>query len=176
MKRPAMRGMQHEAIPRHRSTSNPARFARPTRSPSSQKPVTSRVRTAPGSGSRRQTSSDDPITLISADPTPCDLAGRTQSLCNGDAQRTNPRHIWLLPNMESDNPRSERRKHPSTSRFQIPAECWRTADHLVSLLILKSASKKQFEKTSLSWSPVTESNRRPSPYHGHPIICQPATT
>jgi hypothetical protein len=35
-------------------------------------------------------------------------------------------------------------------------------NHLVSHLILKS----YIRKTSLSWSPVTESNRRPSPYHG----------
>ena len=34
-------------------------------------------------------------------------------------------------------------------------------DHLVGHLILKS----YIRKTSLSWSPVTESNRRPSPYH-----------
>ena len=33
--------------------------------------------------------------------------------------------------------------------------------HSVSLLILKPGVRK----TSLSWSPVTESNRRPSPYH-----------
>ena len=33
--------------------------------------------------------------------------------------------------------------------------------HLVSHLILKS----DIRKTSLTWSPVTESNRRPSPYH-----------
>ena len=33
MKRPATRGTQHEAIPRHRSTWNLARFAPPTRSP-----------------------------------------------------------------------------------------------------------------------------------------------
>ena len=33
--------------------------------------------------------------------------------------------------------------------------------HLVSHLILKP----DVQKTSLSWSPVTESNRRPSPYH-----------
>ena len=36
---------------------------------------------------------------------------------------------------------------------------------LVSHLISKLAVRKLFEKTSLSWSPVTESNRRPSPYH-----------
>jgi hypothetical protein len=35
-------------------------------------------------------------------------------------------------------------------------------DHLVSHLILKL----DIRKISLSWSPVTESNRRPSPYHG----------
>jgi hypothetical protein len=29
---------------------------------------------------------------------------------------------------------------------------------------------------SLSWSPVTESNRRPSPYHGQPANLRPATT
>ena len=34
-------------------------------------------------------------------------------------------------------------------------------DHLVSHLILKS----DIRKASLTWSPVTESNRRPSPYH-----------
>jgi len=117
MRRPAMRGTQHEAIPRHRSTWNLARFARPTRSPSSQEPVTSQVTTAPGSGSRRQTSSDGPITLISADPTRCDLAGRTHSLCDGDGQRPKPRHIRLLQGSESDNHRSEGRKHLRTSPY-----------------------------------------------------------
>ena len=33
-----------------------------------------------------------------------------------------------------------------------------------------------FESWRSSWSPVTESNRRSSPYHGHLIIRQPATT
>src|SRR6266700_3126790 len=37
--------------------------------------------------------------------------------------------------------------------------------HLVSHLILKP----EVRKTSLSWSPVTESNRRPSPYHRDPL-------
>ena len=36
---------------------------------------------------------------------------------------------------------------------------------MVSHLILESIPKIKIEKTSLSWSPVTESNRRPSPYH-----------
>ena len=112
-----MRGTQHEAIPRHRSTWNLARFARPTRFPSSQEPVTSRVTTTPGSGSRRQASSDGPITLISADPTRCDQAGRTQSLCNRDGQRTNPGRIRLLPGTEPDNHRSEGDKHLRTLRY-----------------------------------------------------------
>jgi hypothetical protein len=117
MKRRAMRGTQHEAIPRHRSTWNLARFARPARSPSSQEPVTSRVTTAPGSGSRRQMSSDGPITLISADPTQCDLAGRTPPLCNGDGRRPKPGHIRLLRGIELDNHRSEGRKHLITSQY-----------------------------------------------------------
>ena len=68
MKRPAVRGTQHEAIPRHRSTWNLPRFARPTRFPfvpgASDEPVTM----APGNGSRRQTSYTPSVTLISADP------------------------------------------------------------------------------------------------------------
>jgi len=43
--------------------------------------------------------------------------------------------------------------------------------HLVSHLIMKL----NIRKTSLSWSPVAEPNRRSSPYHGHPIIRRPAT-
>jgi hypothetical protein len=121
----------------------PARRAGPDRpdrpgSPSSRDPVTCQVTTAPGSDSRRQTSSDGPITLISADPTRCDLAGRTHSPCNGEGQRTNPGHIRLLHGIESDNHRSGRDKHLSTSRY---SSCQRDPHRLVSLLILKSADK-----------------------------------
>ena len=40
------------------------------------------------------------------------------------------------------------------------------ARYLASHLILKS----DVRKTSLSWSPVTESNRRPSPYHKYGLV------
>ena len=143
MKPPAMRGTQHEAIPRHRSTWNLARFARPTRFPSSQEPVTSRVTTAQGGDNRRQTSSDGPITLISADPTRCDLAGRTHSLGNGDVQRPIPGHIRLLRCIESDNHRPEGRKQLSTSRYPNGQ---RDPHRLVSHLILKSTMGSRFEK------------------------------
>ena len=62
MKRPALSGTQHEAIPRHRSTWNLARFARPARSPFI--PGASDEPSDNGPG-QRQTSSDGPITLIS---------------------------------------------------------------------------------------------------------------
>jgi hypothetical protein len=52
--------------------------------------VTSQVTTAPGRGSRGQTSSDGPIASVSANPTPRDLAGRSPYPGNGDAQRPNP--------------------------------------------------------------------------------------
>jgi hypothetical protein len=38
-------------------------------------------------------------------------------LDNGDAQRTNPGHIRLLQGIESDNHRSEGRKHLGPSRY-----------------------------------------------------------
>ena len=106
--------------------------------------MTSQVTTAPGSGSRRQTSSDGPITLISADPTRCDLAGRTQSLCDGDGQRPKPGHIRLLRGIESDNHRSQGRKHLSTSRYSSRQRDV-TRDRLVSHLILKFSSNKNFK-------------------------------
>jgi len=48
-------------------------------------------------------------------------------------------------------------------RRVVPAVSCRDLEphHLVSHLILKPGIRK----ISLSWSPVTESNRRPSPYH-----------
>jgi hypothetical protein len=49
--------------------------------------------------------------------------------------------------------------------FQLPAGCWRDPHRLVSHLIFEISRQKAIRKTSLSWSPVTESNRRPSPYH-----------
>jgi energy-coupling factor transporter ATP-binding protein EcfA2 len=79
--------------------------------------LTSRVTTAPGSGSRRQMSSDRLITLISADLTRCDLAGRSQPLANGDGRRPKPGHIRLLRGIELDNHRSEGRKHLITSQY-----------------------------------------------------------
>jgi hypothetical protein len=36
---------------------------------------------------------------------------------------------------------------------------------MVSHLILEYTLGIKIEKTSMTWSPVTESNRRPSPYH-----------
>jgi len=113
MKRPAMRGTQPEAIPRYRSTWNLAIFARPTRSPSSQEPGDN------GAGQRQP--SPDVLRrshhLISADPTRYDLVGRTQSLCNGDGQRTNSGHIPLLQGIEPDNHRSDGDKHLSMRRY-----------------------------------------------------------
>jgi len=53
--------------------------------------------TPPSNGSRRQMPSDGPITFVSADPTRCDLAGRTHSLCNGDGQRPNPDLLLAMP-------------------------------------------------------------------------------
>jgi hypothetical protein len=47
------------------------------------------VTTEPGSGSRRQTSSDGPIISISANPTRRDLTGRTYYPLHGDGQRPN---------------------------------------------------------------------------------------
>ena len=41
------------------------------------------------------------------------------------------------------------------------------ASSMVSHLILESRLEIKIEKRSLSWSPVTESNRRPSPYHAY---------
>jgi hypothetical protein len=59
---------------------------------------------------------------------------------------------------ESYYRRREGRRCLGTSRCDCrPPE----PQHLVSHLILKL----RIRKTSLSWSPVTESNRRPSPYH-----------
>lgn len=55
------------------------------------------VTTAPGSGSRRQTSSDSPISSISTNPTRRDVTGQTYYPLHGDAQRPNPGHIRLFP-------------------------------------------------------------------------------
>src|ERR1700683_3561566 len=54
-----------------------------------QEPVTSQATTAPGSGSRNQTSADGPIASISTDPTRYDRAGRTHSPSHGDPLRPN---------------------------------------------------------------------------------------
>jgi hypothetical protein len=54
-----------------------------------QEPVTSQATTAPGSGSRNQTSADGPIASISTDPTRHDRIGRTHSPSHGDALRPN---------------------------------------------------------------------------------------
>jgi hypothetical protein len=56
---------------------------------------------------------------------------------------------------------------------QLPPE--RRRSHLVSHLTPDSGVEIENVKVRLSWSPVTESNRRPSPYHGHPIVFLPAT-
>ena len=68
----------------------------------------------------------------------------------------------LFQGIGSDYRRSEGHEHLSASRY---SSCQRVPDGSVSHLILKSVIESQFEKISLSWSPVTESNRRPSPYH-----------
>ena len=71
--------------------------ARATGPASCREPMTSQVTTTPGGGSRRQTSSNGPVASTSANPTRCDLAGRTHSPLHGDAQRMSPGHIRLLP-------------------------------------------------------------------------------
>jgi hypothetical protein len=50
---------------------------------------------------------------------------------------------------------------------QLPPE--RRRSHLVSHLTPDPEVEIKNVKLSLAWSPVTESNRRPSPYHGVPI-------
>ena len=97
--------------------------------------LTSRVTTAPGSGSRRQMSSDGLITLISADPTRCDLAGRTQPLCNGDGQRPNAARIRLSPHIESDYRRPERTGYWYVTLCLLPDGA---ASSMVSHWILES--------------------------------------
>ena len=92
MKRPAMRGTQHEAIPRHRSTWNLARFAHPTRSPSSQEPVTSRMTTARAAAAvarRPQTVPSPRSPLIRLDATWPDEPVLS---CDGDGQAAETGH------------------------------------------------------------------------------------
>jgi hypothetical protein len=59
-------------------------------------------------------------------------------------------HMRLLQGIEPDYHRSEGHEHLSMSRY---SSCQR---------------EPQVRKILLTWSPVTESNRRPSPYHGQP--------
>ena len=81
--------------------------------------------------------------------------------CHGDGQR--PISV-ILAGQKATCVRLRRAVQP----------CHPNASHLIlkySHLILKSGVRNN----ALSWSPVTESNRRPSPYHGHLISRRPAT-
>ena len=85
MKRPAMRGTQHEAIPRHQSTWNPAKIRASDAVPLVPEASDELSENGPG---QRQPSPDvlrrsHHLDLCRSDPQ-CDLAGRTQSRCNGD--------------------------------------------------------------------------------------------
>jgi hypothetical protein len=51
--------------------------------------------------------------------------------------------------------------------MQPPTARWRAPPPLVSHLILVTGHQSRIRKTIVTWSPVTESNRRPSPYHKH---------
>jgi hypothetical protein len=101
---------------------------------------------------------------------------RSHSLGNGDGQRPNPDLLLTMPGgfvwrrrIESDCRKPLGHRCPGTSRYACREL---EPHHLASHLILEP----NVRKTSLSWSPVTESNRRPSPYHGHSIIHRPAMT
>jgi hypothetical protein len=84
------------------------------------------------------------------------------SLGNGDGLRPRSGHTRPLQGNCSDNHRSEESKHLSTSRYF--SYQW-DRRRLVSHWILKHGVEPEFGNIYLSWSPVTESNRRPSPYH-----------
>src|SRR5450755_2732189 len=74
------------------------------------------------------------------------------SPCHGDAQRLTP----VIP--AGQKPISVRLRRAVQPRHRR-----------VSLLILKSSLlilNSGVRNNALTWSPVTESNRRPSPYHG----------
>ena len=90
-----MRGTQHRICPQE--IGRPRARAGLPWSTLSRDLVTSQVMRHPGNGSGRQTPSDGPITFVSADPTRCDLGGRTHSLCNGDGQRLNPNLLLAMP-------------------------------------------------------------------------------
>jgi hypothetical protein len=66
---------------------------------------------------------------------------RRRSPRHGDGQQPKPGHIRLLRGVESDNHRSEGRKHLSTSQYSSCQRVLAGPDRLVSHLILKSADK-----------------------------------
>ena len=133
------------------------------------------VGAAPGHASRDQ--SLGPMSASAATDTPSSAGysspprdgatfglGIRSYLANGDGQRPNIGQIRLLQGIKSDYRRSDEHEHLRTSRYFS----WqREPRRLVSHLIPKLAVRKLFEKTTLSWSPVTESNSRPSPYHAY---------
>jgi hypothetical protein len=58
-------------------------------------------------------------------------------------------HIWLLPGIQTDNHRSGRRKHLSTSRYSsYQRDVSGTRTTWLATLSLKSAVKEEFEKFS----------------------------
>jgi hypothetical protein len=102
---------------------DPTWFALPCR----QDPVTSQVTTAPGNGSRRQTSSDGPITSISTNPTRYDLARRSHYPLPGYCLRSaRARCGWA----SGPSPRATRVGHGSKhlspgvfAGFQVTLDC-----------------------------------------------------
>jgi hypothetical protein len=79
-----MRSNQYRAVPRNRSLTSLARCTRRGSSAPRSGASDSQVTTKPGSGSRRQTSSDGPTISISANTTPRDLTRRTYYPLHGD--------------------------------------------------------------------------------------------
>jgi hypothetical protein len=91
---------------------------------------------------------------------------RSRSPGNGDGQRPNAARIRLSPHIESDYRRPERTGYWYVTLCLLPDGA---ASSIVSHWILETRLEIKIEKSSPTWSPVTESNRRPSPYHGVPI-------
>jgi 3-oxoacyl-[acyl-carrier protein] reductase len=85
-------------VPGHRSTKSLARCW----SALCRDPVTSQAPTAPGGGSRRRTSSDGPITLISANPTRHDTTSPDAAILRYTETASDRRgHIRLFPNFDA---------------------------------------------------------------------------
>jgi hypothetical protein len=123
-------------------------------------PVTSHVTTALGIGRRSRTSSDGLWASISNNPIRYDLARRSHSplsgycgpparACINAASGPLPGAIHVFHEFESLN-------KGISAGFQVTRDC-----HFPSHNISKLNTKKIYT----TWSPVTESNRRPSPYH-----------